>query len=367
MSEVFKHAKLGNIEVSNRLVVAGMTRVSAEHEGEPSELMEEYYARFAEGGFDLIITEAVYADRKASQAYQYQPGITDDEQQAGWQRVVEGVHKAGASIICQLMHAGPQMQYNRFYPHPKGVSQACPKGTPLQHYGKLDNWERPQALDELDANQIMNGFVGAAKRAKAAGFDGVELHAGDGYLLNAFLNTDYNDRKDQWGGNLDGRLRFLLLVVKATRDACGEDFVIGMRLSQTTVTDPDYQWPEGEDGFRYMLEKLRDAGLSYVHTADVSVVRQSLNDSTKPLARVAAEVEGLQSIINGSITENNIEEIASDYPDALLSVARKALVHQNFPKRLKEGRKIYELDPTMLEPKPTIQHELNWRNINIHD
>ncbi|RUO28777.1 NADH:flavin oxidoreductase [Aliidiomarina sedimenti] len=367
MSEVFKHATLGNIELSNRLVVGPMTRISAEHEGEPTELMEDYYTRFADGGFDLIISEGVYTDRKASQGYQYQPGITDDSQQEGWANVVEKVHGAGAAFICQLMHAGAQMQYNRFYEHPKGVSEARPKGVPLSMYGKLEHWTKPETLDEGDINQIMNGFVGAAKRAKAAGFDGVELHAANGYLLNQFLSTEFNDRKDQWGGNLDNRMRFLLLLVKAVHDACGEDFVIGMRLSQITVTDHDYQWPEGEDGFRYLLEKLRDAGLAYVHTTDTAVNRKALKDSDKSLAQVASEVEGLSLIINGGITENNMEDLAEQYPDALLAVARKALVHQDLPLRLKDGLDIHELDPTMLEPKATLQHELNWRKINLSD
>ncbi|MCC5880719.1 MAG: NADH:flavin oxidoreductase [Idiomarina sp.] len=365
MSEVFKHAKLGNIELSNRLVVAPMSRISAEHEGEPTELMEDYYRRFAEGGFDLIIGEGVYVDRKASQAYQYQPGLTDDEQQAAWKKVVGGVHQAGSAMICQLMHSGAQMQYNRFCEHPMGLSDVVPKGKPLSIYGNLEDWVKPEPMDDGHINQIMNGFVGAAKRAKAAGFDGIELQGADGYLLNQFLSTHFNTRKDQWGGNLEGRLRFLIMITRAVRDACGEDYVIGMRLSQITPTDDDYQWPEGEDGLRYVLEHLRDAGLSYVHTHDVAVNRKSLKDSDKSIAEVASEVEGLQLIINGGVSENNIEDIAAQYQDALISMGRKALVHQDLPKRLKEGLDIYELDPTMLEPKATIQHELNWRKINL--
>lgn len=365
MSELFKQAKLANIELSNRLVVAPMTRISAEHEGEPTELMEDYYQRFAEGGFDLIISEGVYVDRKASQAYQYQPGLTDDTQQAGWKKVVDGVHQSGAAIICQLMHAGAQMQYNRFCENPKGLSTVCPKGKPVAIYGTLENWVRPEVMDDADLSQIMNGFVGAAKRAKAAGFDGIELQAADGYLLNQFLSTHFNDRKDQWGGDLVGRLRFLIMVTRAVRDACGEDYVIGMRLSQITATDEDYQWPEGEDGLRYMLEHLRDAGLTYVHTHDVEIDRKALLDSDKSLAQVASEIEGLEFIINGGVTEESIEQIAAEHANALISVGRKALVHQDLPQRLKEGLEIHELDPTMLEPKATLQHELNWRNINL--
>lgn len=363
MSEVFSAAKLGSLELPNRLVVAPMTRISAEHEGEPTELMEDYYARFAEGGFDLVITEGVYSDRKASQCYQYQPGITDDEQQAGWQKVVEKVKHAGGEMICQLMHAGGQMQYNRFYEHAKAPSEVQPKGEPLSMYGKADTWQKPEVLDEGDFNQIMNGFVGAAKRAKEAGFVGIELHAGDGYLLNQLLSTYFNDRNDQWGQSLDGRLRFLTLLVKSLRDALGDDYIIGMRISQVTVTDNDYQWPEGEDGFRYMLEKLRDAGLTYIHTSDVNVNRKALKDSEKSLAAVAYEVEGLDVIMNGGINEDNAEEIAAEYPDALLALGKKALANPDFAERLKGGEDIADLDPEMLLPKPTIQHELNWRKI----
>ncbi|RUO26013.1 NADH:flavin oxidoreductase [Aliidiomarina minuta] len=364
MSEVFSAAKLGSLELSNRLVVAPMTRISAEHEGEPTDLMEDYYARFAEGGFGLVISEGVYSDRKASQAYQYQPGITDDEQQAGWKKVVEKVQHSGAEMICQLMHAGGQLQYNRFYEHAKAPSEIRPKGEPLSMYGKADTWQKPEVLDEGDFNQILNGFVGAAKRAKEAGFVGVELHAADGYLLNQLLSTYFNERNDQWGNSLDGRLRFLTLLVKSLRDALGDDYIIGMRISQVALTDYDYQWPEGEDGFRYMLEKLRDAGLTYVHTSDINVNRKALKDSDKSLAEVATEIEDLEVIVNGGVTEYNAEDIAAKYPDVLLAVGKKALANPDFANRLKAGEDIADLDPDMLEPKPTIQHELNWRKIN---
>ena len=367
MSEVFKQARLGNVELSNRLVVAPMTRVSAEHEGDPSDLMTDYYTRFAEGGFEVIITEGVYIDRKASQGYQYQPGLTDDAQQAGWKKIVDEVHQAGSAIICQLTHAGAHMQYNRFCKYPKGLSDVRPKGKPLSIYGNLEQWTRPEILDDADLGQIMNGFVGAAKRAKAAGFDGIELQAGEGYLLNQFLSTYFNQRNDQWGGNLQGRVRFLKMVVKAVRDACGADYLVGVRLSQVTATDPDYQWPEGEDGFRYILEQLRDAGISYIHTHDTAVNRQSLLDSEKSLAQVASEYDEFQVIINGDVTDANIEELTAQYPKALFSIGRKALVHQDFARRLKEGLDMEELDPGMLEPKATIQHELNWRKINAPD
>lgn len=364
MSEVFKRTQLGPIELTHRLVVAPMTRISAEQDGEPSDLMMDYYARFAEGGFDLIITEGVYVDRKASQGYQYQPGLTDDEQQAGWAKIVREVHQAGSAIICQLTHAGAQMQYNRFCEQPKALSDVKPKGEPVSIYGNLAQWMRPKVLSDADIGQIMNGFVGAAKRAKAAGFDGIELQAGEGYLLNQFLSTYFNQRIDQWGGNLEGRLRFLKMLVKAVRDACGADYIIGVRLSQITITDDTYQWPEGEDGLRYILEQLRDAGMTYVHTHDTEVNRLGLLGSEKSMAQIVSEYADIQLMINGSISEENLEALAQQYPNALLSVGRKALVHHDLPKRLKEGLEIHDLDPAMLEPKATIQHELNWRKLH---
>lgn len=361
MSSSFSATKFAGLDLANKFTVAPMTRTSAEPNGRANDLMVDYYGRFADGGFGLIITEGTYTDQFASQGYENQPGISDVPQTEAWEKVVTRVHKAGAKIILQLMHAGAQFQYNRFTDTPVAPSEVKPKGEPLSLYGEQDHWYEPKAMDERDFDQIMNGFVGAAKRAEEAGFDGIELHGANGYLFNQLLSTHFNERKDQWGGSIEHRAAFLLMVVKAVKSSVSEDFSVGVRLSQIAVTDSDYQWPEGETGFQWLVSELKKAGVDFIHTTDNSVNRKALKDSDLSLAEVVRDAE-VPLIINGGITEDNYEELAEQYPDALLALGKKALANPDFVHRVKSHKEVEDLDFEMLQPTATIENELKWRD-----
>jgi 2,4-dienoyl-CoA reductase-like NADH-dependent reductase (Old Yellow Enzyme family) len=216
-----------------------------------------------------------------------------------------------------------------------------------------------------DIQFAISGSVQSAVNAKAAGFDGIELHGANGYLLNQFLSTHFNQRDDRYGGNLENRLRIVVETIKAVREAVGNDFALGIRLSQVTVTDPDYQLPEGEAGFHQIAEAVRDAGADFVHTTDGHVRRTPFIEGTKTLADVVAEVDNLELIINGGIDETNYQDFAADYPEALLAVAKKALANPDFVQRLKDGKEIDDLDFAMLQPKATIPNELAWRRKQV--
>ncbi|WP_336366140.1 NADH:flavin oxidoreductase [Marinobacter sp. C2H3] len=361
MSDVMQSVRFSSLDLPNRFALAPMTRTSAEPDGTPNDLMAEQYEGYARGGFGLIITEGTYTDNLASQGYANQPGLTNDAQVAGWRRIVERVHQAGSKIVAQLMHAGAQFQANRFQDHPLAPSAVAPKGAPLGLYGDQAAWQVPTIMTDDDIRAAIDGFAKAASNAKRAGFDGIEIHGANGYLLNQFLSTHFNRREDTWGGSLENRLRFVVEVVRSVRAAVGDDFPVGIRLSQATVTDPDYQLPEGEAGFRRIVEAVRDAGADFVHTTDGAVDRPHLVDSDQSLASVAAGVDGLALIVNGGIDETNHMDIAARFPGALLAVGKKALANPDFVQRLKDGKEIADLDFAMLQPKATLSNERAWR------
>lgn len=365
MSSAFDDFELNGHKLDNRFVVAPMTRTSADKKGKPTELMGDYYERFAKGGWSMIISEGVYTDQQASQGYENQPGLTDAPQTDAWKDIVERVHKHETKFIVQLMHAGAQFQHNEFTDTPIAPSEIKPKGEPLSLYGETDGWPEPKAMGETEFDAVMQGFVGAVNRAEEAGFDGVELHAANGYLLNEFLSDYFNQRNDQWGGDIGHRLKFVAMVAKACKDAADDDFIVGIRLGQITVTDSDYQWPEGEDAMIKIVKALKDAGVDYIHTTDTDVTRKPFVDgSDKSLADIVQEFSDIPLIVNGGISESNYEHVAAHHPNALLAIGKQALANPDLPKRLRKGDDIHQLDFAMLQPTATLENEWQWRDNN---
>jgi 2,4-dienoyl-CoA reductase-like NADH-dependent reductase (Old Yellow Enzyme family) len=234
--------RLGGHELPNRLAVAPMTRTSARPDGTPTTEMADYYAEFAAGGIGLVISEGTYPDTAASQGYPNQPGLAGAEHVAGWRVVTERVHAAGARMIAQLMHAGALSQGNRYTSRTVAPSAVAPRGEMMPAYGGSGPWPVPEELSLAEIDEVVAGFVAAAGRAADAGFDGVEVHAANGYLLDQFI-TDYtNLRTDEYGGPVGNRIRLTARVVAAIRSAW-PDLLVGVRISQTKVNDFTYRWP----------------------------------------------------------------------------------------------------------------------------
>jgi 2,4-dienoyl-CoA reductase-like NADH-dependent reductase (Old Yellow Enzyme family) len=186
---------LGPFELPNRLVVAPMTRTSATPDGVPTPEMAEYYAEFAAGGFGLVLTEGTYTDQLYSQGYLNQPGLVTAEHVAGWREVTSRVHAAGGRMIAQLMHAGALSQGNPYCDSTGGPSAIQPGGEMMPDYGGIGPWPVPDELTSEDLDAVVDGFVAAAVAAQTAGFDGVEVHAANGYLLDQFLRDPATDSR----------------------------------------------------------------------------------------------------------------------------------------------------------------------------
>jgi len=227
MTQLFEPIKIGALELPNRVIMAPLTRCRAEPGRVPGDLMVEYYSQRASAG--LIITEATSVDPMGV-GYPDTPGIWSDEQVAGWQRVTRAVHKAGGRIVLQLWHVG-RISDPRYL---DGELPVAPSAIAAQGHVSLLRPKRdyvtPRALETAEIPGIVAAYRRGAENAKRAGFDGVEVHGANGYLLDQFLQSETNQRSDAYGGSIENRARLLLEVTDACSDVWGADRV-GVHLS----------------------------------------------------------------------------------------------------------------------------------------
>lgn len=342
---------LAGLTLRNRLGVAPMTRVSATADGRPTPRMVAYYRAFAEGGFGLVITEGTYTDKAFSQGYLHQPGLTDDAQVAGWRDVVDAVHRAGGKVVAQLMHAGALSQGNPHRSHTVGPSAVRPKGNQMAFYRGNGRYHVPREMTLEEIDEAVAGFVNAARRAGSAGFDGVEIHAANGYLLDQFLSEGINLRRDAYGGGPKARTALTARTIARVRQAIGPDFPIGVRISQAKVNDFEYRWSGGETDAESVFRAVAEAGASYVHTTEFEAWRAAFAPGGPSLAALAKIYSGLPVIANGSLheTQRADQMVARGHAD-LVSLGRGALTHDDFPTRLGSGQRIEEFDRGIFSP-----------------
>jgi len=361
MPQLLEPAQLNQLRLRNRAVLAPMTRVSAEPEGQPNELMRDYYQAFAEGGFGLLITEGTYTDIAYSQGYLNQPGLATEAQRDSWKPIVSAVHQAGAAIIAQLMHGGAQTQGNIHHARHVAPSAVQPGGRQLSFYGGEGPYATPAEMTEAEIQEAIAGFVQAAKHARDAGFDGVELHGANGYLLHEFMTAEFNQRTDRWGGDYKARLALPLEIIRAVREEVGPDFVVGMRLSQGMVTDSRLKWDGGLEAARYRIATLAAAGLDYIHVteADISAPAFEEGESLAAIAKGAVEIP---IIGNGAIgTGDQAQQLLDAGVLDFVAIGKAALANHDWPLRVQDQAPLTAFDFDMFSPMATITNELAWR------
>lgn len=359
-------AVLGPLQLPNRLTVAPMTRTSATPDGVPTPEMAEYYSAFAAGGFGLVVTEGTSTDRLYSQAYLNQPGLVTAEHVDGWREVTSQVHANGGRIVAQLMHAGAISQGNPYADGTVGPSAIQPLGEMMPDYGGRGPWPVPRELTPADLDLVVEGFVTAALNALAAGFDGVELHGANGYLLDQFL-TDYtNQRTDSYGGSVSNRVRLIARITAAVVEAVPASFVVGVRLSQTKVNDLVHRWAGGAADAAVIFPAVADAGASYLHIASegrnwIDTARLAGGQTITGLAR---RLTGLPVVVNGGMhNPDQAAQVLDDGHADLLAIARGALTNPDLPRRLAEGRELAAFDRTMLHPAVTLANAQAWQAV----
>ncbi|MGH6639503.1 MAG: alkene reductase, partial [Polaromonas sp.] len=265
MPSLFDSIQAGDIQLANRIVLAPLTRNRAPG-AIPTPLMAEYYAQRASGG--LLVTEATAISHQG-QGYADVPGLYGSEQLGGWKRVTQAVHDAGGKIVVQLWHVG-RVSHTELQPdggQPVAPSAITAKTKTVLLKDGLPVFvetSEPRALKADELPGIVHSYQAAARNAvETAGFDGVEIHGANGYLLDQFLKSNSNQRSDAWGGSIENRARLLLDVVRAVTSAIGGGRT-GIRLSPVTPAN-DVHDPDPQPLFDYVVRQLATQDLAYIH------------------------------------------------------------------------------------------------------
>jgi N-ethylmaleimide reductase len=266
MTTLFTPGHLGDISISNRVIMAPLTRMRSKQPGNiPHELNAEYYAQRASAG--LIIAEATQIMPEGT-GYPATPGIHDAAQVVGWKKVTEAVHAKGGKIVLQLWHVG-RISHTSLQPNgqlPVAPSAIRPEGMAITAKGQYVPFETPRALETHEIGGLLDAYELAAKNAKEAGFDGVEIHAANGYLLDQFLQDGSNTRTDSYGGSIENRARLLLEVTDRVTPVWGAGHV-GVRLSPYgTFNDMHDSDPVAL--FTYVLQQLSTRHIAYAHVIE---------------------------------------------------------------------------------------------------
>lgn len=263
--DLLSHWTLGTVTLKNRVVMAPMTRGRAGKERIANDMMAEYYAQ--RSGAGLIISEATSISEQGL-GWVDSPGIYSPEQIEGWRRVTKKVHAAGSNIFLQLWHCG-RASHSSFFTDgrlPVAPSAIAIEGEPRHTpQGKQDS-EVPRALETEEVKAIVQDYKQAAIAAKEAGFDGVEIHAANGYLIDQFLQSKTNQRQDEYGGSLENRYRFLSEITQAILEAL-PNYAVGVRLAPNGVFN-DMGSADYRETFLYVAEQLNTLDLTYLHVMD---------------------------------------------------------------------------------------------------
>lgn len=352
VSNLFEPVRLGSLELPNRLVMAPMTRSMATDDLVPTEATAVYYARRAEAG--LILTEATIV-RPDGQGYPNTPGIWSDEQVAGWKQVTDRVHDEGGRIFLQLWHVG-RVSHGIYL---DGGTPVAPSAVPLDgRVPRSDDLEygTPRALSADEIPAYIQAFADGARNARRAGFDGVEIHGANGYLLDQFLHFHTNRRTDAWGGTPEKMTRFPAAVVDAVVDAWGDaggqDGRVGLRLSPGAYFNMEGD-PRDAEVFRLLLADLSgravsDLGLAYVHTGifDDSMTFEELGGQTA--------TDFLRENWNGTLIgcgsytpESGAKSLAEQRFD-VLAIGRPFIANPDLVTRVRDGDDLKDYDANML-------------------
>ncbi|MBC7713082.1 MAG: alkene reductase [Rhizobacter sp.] len=324
MSVLFEPIELGNLKLANRIIMAPLTRARAGVERIPNDVMATYYAQRASAG--LIITEATSVDPMGV-GYADTPGIWSQEQVTGWKKITEAVHMKGGTIILQLWHVG-RISDPMFL---DGKQPVAPSAIAAEGHVSLvrpeKNYVVPRELMTSEIPAIVEAFRKGAQNAKDAGFDGVEIHGANGYLLDQFLQDSTNKRTDQYGDSIENRARFALEVTDAVLtvwDAGNVGYHIAPRADSHTMGDSNL-----EATFTYLMDKLRDRRLAFVFSRETQ--------GTGYLGNKLAKAFGGAFIVNQQLEKEAAEAIIKNGDATAVAFGMKFISNPDLVHKLQEG------------------------------
>ncbi|GGX75254.1 alkene reductase [Streptomyces fructofermentans] len=336
MTTAYDPIDLSGTALANRIAMAPMTRSRAGG-GLPDALTAEYYAQRASAG--LIITEGIQPSA-VGQGYPDTPGLHSAEQVAAWREVTDAVHRASGRIFAQLMHAG-RIGHPTLLPGDLvnvGASPVPAKGQVYTHEGPLD-FVTPRELTDAEIRATVGEFAAAARNAVEAGFDGVELHGANGYLIHQFLAPGSNHRTDEWGGPAENRIRFAVEAVKAVAAEIGAGRT-AIRISPGNPYN-DIHEPEPGPAYTALVAELEPLGLAYLHVTEVGEVREltlALRKSFSGTFILNPGTEGPTGPGELTLVEDGVAD--------LVAFGQLFLANPDLPARLRAGGPFNEPDPS---------------------
>lgn len=340
---LFTPTRLGALALDNRIVMAPMTRNRAGADGVPSTMMAEHYAARAEAG--LVVAEGTWPCVEG-QAYCRQPGIATAEQVAAWRRVTEAVHQRGGCIVLQVMHAG---RIGSRHIKGEGVATLGPgdqaaRGQVYTDSAGMQPYDTPRAMTTEEVREAVTIHARAARLAREAGFDGVELHGTSGYLPMQFLCPRTNRRDDAYGGSVARRVRFVVECLEAMSDEIGADRV-GLRLNPgNTYNDVDDA--EAVETHVELLRRIAPLGLAYLH-----IMRSPLK--TLDAFALAREHFAGPLVLNNGFTPSSAAEAVASGEGEAVSFARHFIATPDLVRRIREGQAPEPFDrSTLYTPGP---------------
>ncbi|WP_457587625.1 alkene reductase [Ensifer canadensis] len=336
-SDLFSPMEMGALRLANRIVMAPLTRSRMGTDGVPNEMHARYYAQRASAG--LIISEATNISAQG-RGYALTPGIWTEEQVAGWKKVTDAVHAAGGLIVCQLWHVG---RFSHVDLQPDGAAPVAPsairaEGQTYTEKGMLDV-SMPRALETMEISGIIQQYRHAAECAQRAGFDGVEVHSANSYLLDQFLRDSTNQRSDAYGGNIENRSRLTLEVTAAVVEVWGHNRV-GIRLSPVTPDAGNTPLDSHVmQTYGHLIEQMNRFHLAYMHFVEgATATSRSVPDGV--------DLDALRTLFKGPYIGNNnydldlaVNQLAEGKVDAV-AFGRPFIANPDLVRRLKEGAEL---------------------------
>jgi N-ethylmaleimide reductase len=343
MKNIFSTYTMGNLTLKNRFLMAPMTRSRATQGGVPNSLMAQYYEQRASAG--IIITEATQISLQGM-GYAKTPGIYTKEQIVGWKLTTDAVHKAGSKIFLQLWHVGRVSSAKVNGLQPIAPSALIAQKTNVYIFDGVPNGDatfvpvdKPREMTKKDIENVIEEFVQGAKNAIEAGFDGVEIHGANGYLIDQFLRSNSNQRSDEYGGSKENRVRLLIEITSAVINAIGKEKT-GVRLSPF-ISFKDMNDPEILETIMLASKELNKLDITYIHLceADWDDAPQIPNDFRRTLRANFKNT----IIATGNKTPQEGEILLQNNLGDLIGFGRNFLTNPDYPARVKQNAKLNEI------------------------
>lgn len=336
MKKLLSPSIKGNFELKNHVVMSPMTRSRA-IDNLPNQLMADYYGQRTGAG--LIITEGT-APAPEALGYPRIPGVFNQQQIDGWKLVTDKVHRGESKIFLQLMHTG-RIGHNDNLPkgiNLVGASDIKATGQIFTDTKGLQDFSAPDVLSKEGIKNVINDFVLAAQNAIEAGFDGVEIHGANGYLLEQFLNPNVNNRTDEYAGNIENRSRFTIEVVQVVADAIGKEKV-GIRFSPFSKLGDlaPYDEQETNNTYAWLAQKLDEMQIAYIHVAVNAPIPE------KTFEAIRDNFSGTIILANGLTPETGEEALHKGFAD-LVAFGRSFLSNPDFVERIKTNKALNPVD-----------------------